>query len=181
MQVVAMLDGIKMQSLRDGSRDGYRWLWSADAILLDVLTAVPELAIGHFVAITSFDSGTYRPSAAQRAAGWRVKGEVSFTPRISDLQMLPRAGWDEWYVVSEQDLPVAPQVFVNRSDFSPMPDESLDPALLTHCLARANGFWQELLLVRPLAFIADNEAGLSLVISDQALFARALVAVRGSA
>jgi len=93
-------------------------------------------------------------------------------------EILGNMGGSLRYVLPGRALPVAPQVFVNYSDFSPVPDEqAMAPETFRDALERSERFWTQLMLIWPTAFVADNPTGLSLVICDGAIFRKVLGAL----
>ena len=76
--------------LQSGSTNGYRWLVSTDR-RLDVLECCPDVVLGKYVAITSFDSGPLGLTEAQRSAGWVSQEEIAYSPQIQDADIVPQA------------------------------------------------------------------------------------------
>ncbi len=105
-----------------GTRPPYYWYESTDDRLGldDVLSAVPELVLGYYVAIVSEDSGPYFASSQEVAVGWKQFGEVAISPRLTSPSVLPIAGFDEWYVLRSprrfvvQDRPLSNSAFTLR-------------------------------------------------------------------
>jgi hypothetical protein len=83
--------------LKTGSTNGYRWLVSTDR-QLDVLECCPDVVLGKYVAITSFDSGQLGLTEAQRSAGWVSQEEIAYSPQIQNANIVPQAYFSELYV-----------------------------------------------------------------------------------
>jgi hypothetical protein len=83
--------------LQAGSTNGYQWLVSTDT-QLDVLECCPDVVLGKYVAITSFDSGPLALTEAQRSAGWVSQGEIAYSPEIQHVNTVPQAYFSEVYV-----------------------------------------------------------------------------------
>jgi hypothetical protein len=83
--------------LQTGSTNYYQWLVSTDR-QLDVLECCPDVVLGKYVAITSFDSGALRLTEGQRSAGWVSRGEIAYSPEIQHVNMVPQAYFSELYV-----------------------------------------------------------------------------------
>src|SRR5215469_7057715 len=83
--------------LQTGSTSGYQWLVSTDR-QLNVLECCPDVVLGKYVAITSFDSAPLRLTEGQRLAGWVSHGEVAYSPEIQHVNMVPQAYFSELYV-----------------------------------------------------------------------------------
>jgi hypothetical protein len=83
--------------LQTGSTNGYQWLVSTDRHL-DVLECCPDVVLGKYVAITSFDSGPLRLTEGQKSAGWVSHGGIAYSPKIQQVNMVPQAYFSESYV-----------------------------------------------------------------------------------
>src|SRR5215472_13741572 len=83
--------------LQTGSTNDYQWLVSTDR-QLDVLKCCPDVVLGKYVAITSFDSGPLRLTEGQRSAGWASHGEIAYSPAIQHVKAVPQAYFSELYV-----------------------------------------------------------------------------------
>lgn len=144
----------------------------------DLIRACPNVVLGRFAAITSFDSGAYFLGEAEKAAGWESRGGIAYSPKISDMSHLPYDQFDEWYVfenavelgelipASTNLFSLGPRdrevcVFVNYQGFS------LD-APETEALTKI--FWAQMDWIRPLAYIVDGTC-LNFATSDKKLFA----------
>jgi len=82
--------------LKVGSEGLYEWLVSDQQF--DLLQLCPEIALGKYIAITSFDSGPLVLTNEEIAAGWESRGNIAYSPKIQDIASLPRAEYDEWYI-----------------------------------------------------------------------------------
>ena len=61
--------------METGSRGRYSWLTSADHNLDYLLMSCPQIVLGRYLAVTSFDSGSLVPKEDEIIAGWeRDKG-----------------------------------------------------------------------------------------------------------
>ena len=83
--------------LQTGSTKDYQWLVSTDR-QLDVLECCPDVVLGKYVAVTSFDSGPLGLTEAQTSAGWVSQGEIAYSPEIHHVDMVPQAYFSELYV-----------------------------------------------------------------------------------
>jgi hypothetical protein len=83
--------------LQTGSTNGYQWLVSTDR-QFDVLQCCPEIVLGKYVVITSFDSGPLELQEAERSAGWVSQGEIACSPLIQRVDTVPQAYFSELYV-----------------------------------------------------------------------------------
>jgi len=162
--------------METGSRGGYFWLTTADYTLHDVITSCPQIVVGKYIAITSFDSGSLVPNEDEIVAGWQSRGGIAYSPKVESVEKLPHDLYDEWYVFKSprdlghlyegnifETLMTAGQVavFVNYGPgFSLKSSEAKDLMDL---------FWLQLGLIQPESFISDGDL-LNFVTSDDQLF-----------
>lgn len=165
-----------------GSQDQYEWLVTDQQF--DLLQICPSVALGKYIAITSFDSGPLVPTNEERAAGWESRSNIAYSPKVQDVASLPRAEYDEWYIFGGPvDLGInhlgenvfeVPQeqghvsVFVNYG-FALHPPERAS-SLVTL-------FWPQMARIRPESYVADNDY-LTFVSANNTLFASVLSAVK---
>jgi hypothetical protein len=71
-----------------GSQGLYEWLVTDQKF--DLLQICPDLVIGKYAAITSFDIGPLVPTDKARAAGWESRGNIVYSPKIQDTASVPR-------------------------------------------------------------------------------------------
>ena len=137
--------------------------WSADwdPSLTDLLRLVPEIVCGKRVAITSCDSGPYRPSAAEISAGWSFNGTTGISKVIVHYEELPTPGFDEWYVFDSPPLLIPTRNHVNRYNFS----------VIDECDATAS-FWEQIRLTQPLHVLGAGTPNMFFVTRDQSSFDR---------
>jgi hypothetical protein len=168
--------------METGSRGGYFWLTSADHDLDYLLMSCPQIVLGRYLAVTSFDSGSLVPNEDEIIAGWGSRGGIAYSPKIESIEKLPHDLYDEWYLfefprelgnlfqgnVFETSIQ-AGQVaaFFNFGGFSLHSPEMKDLADL---------FWLQLELIQPESFIADGGL-LNFVTCDEQLFAAVCAAL----
>ncbi len=163
----------------------YHWLTAAGDVYLGTLLSVcPEIVLGRFVAVTSYDSGFLELGDRNSAAGWIAQDNIAYSPRISSIDILSfqrdgadSPGYDEWYVFPEERRlnpvfegyyfefkPDAGEilVFVNWFAFVLHDPEPYMPDILDR-------FWDQLRSIGPAAFIADGRDCLTLVCRDEAI------------
>jgi hypothetical protein len=164
-----------------GSQDQYEWLVTDQQF--DLLQICPDVVLGKYIAITSFDSGPFVPTDEERAAGWESRGNIAYSPKIQGATNLPRAEYDEWYIfgglielgtghLGENvfEVPQEPghvSIFVNYG-FALHPPERASLATL---------FWPQMARIRPESYVADNDY-LTFVSANKTLFANVLDAVK---
>jgi hypothetical protein len=85
--------------LQTGSTNGYQRLVSSDR-QLDLLECCPDVVLGKYVAITSFDSGPLGLTEAERSAGWASQGEIAYSPEVRCVNTVPQAYFSELSVFS---------------------------------------------------------------------------------
>lgn len=113
--------------LEVGAQGDYQWLTTDKQF--DLLRLCPEIVLGKYVAITSFDSGPLVPNDKEIAAGWHSRGDVAYSPRIQSAHEVPRDGWDEWYIFeSPADLGTS---HIRENVFE-VPHEEQHPSVLVN-------------------------------------------------
>ncbi len=169
--------------LQTGSTNGYQWLASTDR-RLDVLECCPDVVLGKYVAITSFDSGALRLTEGQRSAGWVSHGEIAYSPEIQQVDMVPQTYFSELYVFgapTNLGALAAPSrnifefemqqgqvhTFVNF-DFGFHDPEYADLAVM---------FWQQLGWMKAESYLAENDY-LIFVTANAKVFAPVYEALR---
>jgi len=165
-----------------GVHGDYEWLASAHCID-DLLTFCPEIVLGKYLAVTSADSGHYFPTAEELSAGWENRNGIAYSPKVEDVEALPREGWDEWYVFDDPaDLggmaaresnpfvaslsPGEVYAFVNYDDLGLHRPDSI-----------ASYFWKQFDWIRPRSYIAESGHYLVVISTDRKQFATALQAL----
>jgi len=164
-----------------GSHGPFDW-FSTDDQQLDLLQICPDIVLGKYVAITSIDSGELALGEKERAAGWENRGKIAYSPKVLAVESLPRAGWDEWYVLINPtdlgtshlaenifEMPEAKgqlRVFTNYRFTLHLPEMN-DLAAM---------FWKQMEWIQPESYIADNEF-LTFVSANKSLFASVRQAV----
>src|SRR4029077_14052595 len=68
----------------------------------DLITSCPQVVLGKYTAVTSFDSGSLVPNEDEILAGWQGRGGIAYSPKVESVEKLPHDLYDEWYVL---DIP----------------------------------------------------------------------------
>jgi hypothetical protein len=76
--------------METGSRGRYFWLTSADHDLDYLLTSCPQIFLGRYLTVTSFDSGSLVPNEDEVVAGWECRGGIAYSPKIESVEKLLR-------------------------------------------------------------------------------------------
>ncbi|MGZ3184955.1 MAG: hypothetical protein ACXU8N_21180 [Telluria sp.] len=150
--------------MRYGERCGYsaiEWSTAWDPSLRDLIGVAPELVVGQRVAITSCDSGSFRPSAQDLTSGWQCCESTAISKEISSPSDLPTPGFDEWYVFARPPLVVPLRNHVNRYGFS----------VFDEC-DEADSFWEQVKESEPLHVLGAGTPNMFLVTRDKAIFDR---------
>jgi hypothetical protein len=168
--------------VRTGARNRYEWLVSIDHDA-NLLQLCPELVLGKYVVVTSFDSGSLSLSDEEKHAGWESRNGIAYSPKIKNIEMLPTDWYDEWYIFSRpvdlgtlavgQDISESRvqngllHVFVNHGGFA------LDsPEYAEH----AQFFWNQLDWIQAESFLAIGDY-LNFVSAQKELFASVRLAL----
>jgi hypothetical protein len=140
--------------------------------LYDLALLCPQLVLGKQIAIVTFDAGPLVPTDEEKMQGWSEEGGVAYTPEITDLERLPTAWCDEWYVNPPKGLARAILQFVTYSTFTLL--DAPTPAVL----AQQVSFWRQLVATQPETYLSSNEARSIVVTRSKALHAAAVLALQ---
>jgi hypothetical protein len=165
-----------------GSEGQYEWLVTDQQF--DLLQICPGVALGKYIAITSFDSGPLVPTNEERAVGWESRSNIAYSPKIQNVANLPRAEFDEWYIFGG---PVNLGISHLDENMFEVPQEQghvsvfVNYGFALHPPERASGlvtlFWPQMARIRPESYVADNDY-LTFVSANKTLFASVLWAVK---
>lgn len=151
---------MKMQTL---SFSGYHvMVWSAnfDPSLAALITSVPELVLGHSIAVASCDSAPFLADEVDMAKGWAIHDRLAISPRVQSISDLPTPGFDEWYVY-DGEVPTSHHAsFVNHHDFSPLDEHS----------KQAEDFWKQVERFQPLHVLGAGASTMFLLTRDEAIY-----------
>jgi hypothetical protein len=154
--------------MQSGTRDEYVWfeIVPQACFLAQLITEIPELVVGKYVAITSFDSGPLKPSEEEVAKGWGAVEDVAYSPQVQTPDELPSDLYDEWWIFDQPTRIESPDVFVNIGHFTlETPKETVDDptwdATAQQNLARSqralqDRFWLQVRKLQPTSFLCDD-------------------------
>jgi hypothetical protein len=147
------------------------------------LQLCPEVVLGKYVAITSINSSPLVPTDKETAAGWQSRGKIAYSPKVQSVEVLPRAGWDEWYIFDNPtDLGTS---HLGENVFEMPQERGHVSVFVNYCLALhrpemedlATLFWQQIAWIRPESYVADNDY-LNFVSMNKTLFGSVRDAVK---
>ncbi len=144
-----------------GNKAGYwvlQWSMQWDPSLDDLASAAPHLVIGNFIAITSCDSGLYKPSEEELATGWRAEALATISPRIVRPDELPTPGFDEWYVFDHAPTSIPDRNHVNCFGFSVLADDE-----------SSISFWSQIEATQPIHALGCGTPNMFLVTRDETI------------
>jgi hypothetical protein len=160
-----------------GTHREYEWI-VADPNLDDLLRLVPEIVLGKYVAVTSIDSSPLIPTDEEREVGWESRGGIAYSPRITGVEVLPREGWDEWWVFEKQIDDLGQLVSVTECNIFASPvSRGAVHALVNYNLGLhlpemqplIDIFWRQFDWIRPQSYLAENDSYLTVVSADKDL------------
>jgi hypothetical protein len=169
--------GVSDEGIHTGRNGKYFWLVTEDC-LSDILSACPDVVIGRYLAVTSFDSGPLYLSDAEKAAGWESRGGIAYSPRVKSVNDLPHDdSYDEWYVFN--DVPDLGKLYHPRAmnPFEDPPGQGEVLAVVNYHLLLhfsedrtvADLFWKQMDWIAPLTYLADCQTNLTIVSTDKSL------------
>ena len=138
---------------RTGKRENYYWFESDsnDFDFGELLRYFPEFLLKTYVVINAFDSGRITWSAEEIEKGYSYLNGVAVTSRIENVQDLPFAGYDEWYVLKEPQEIDIKEAFVNNYIF--LLREDADQYILSEVQTH---FWRQLMYNLFDKFLSQN-------------------------
>lgn len=156
--------------LHTGTHAGYStlsWDNGCDVNLGDVIRQLPQLVLGHHVAIARSDSGPYKLGTAEIASGWQSIGDLVISPMITDVAQLPTPGFDEWYVFERLPDRTKLSRFSSAIAFQPFGESN-----------KVEEFWSQIEDLQPTHALLGACPSLLLVTRDAALYERVLAFIR---
>jgi hypothetical protein len=151
-----------------GHRGVFQWIVWNSQFLGELVSAVPQIAIGKYVVISSFDSGPFVPSAEEIERGWIFKSGLAYSPQIRTPDDLPHDQYDEWYIYPWKREINPPEVFINYADFR-LRYYAAD--IEWHGLLER--FWRQMELLQPESYLAEGDS-LIFVTRDAGLYEQAM-------
>lgn len=136
--------------MKRGRTANYHWFYSTTIDIDNILKEEPSLLLNKRVVISSFDSGPFKPTRAERHLGWRTIGNLAISPPVDSPTELPQAGFDEWHIFDQVPPNLRLEAFVNFTGFVPEHVEQL------HTEERPSRFWDQILRTKPATYIADG-------------------------
>lgn len=134
-----------------------------DVNLGDVVRQLPQLVMGHYVAIAWSDSARYNLSPPEIERGWQYVGDLAVSPPVTDIAQLPAPGFDEWYVF--EHLPDRAKLSRFRSDITFQPfAEGVE----------ADEFWSQISDLQPEHALFGACPNLLLITRDVDIYERTL-------
>ena len=169
--------------LNVGSHGAYRWLTSDQENMNALLRLRPEIVMGKYAAITTYDSGVLRLTDTDRRAGWQSRNGIAHGPRIRTAADLPECArfepaelYQEWYIfeapadlgaLSQEDVRVSPPepghivTFVNYSHWVLHDPQTQDLTDL---------FWKQLEALQPESYFGEGEDYLTFITRNPGFF-----------
>ena len=147
--------------LQIGKNGRYDWVVTGHS-LEKILQVCPELVVGKYVAVTSFDSGPLGLNPEDIIAGWKSRNDIAYSPQLSAFGCIPRDQYESgmssiarqileaWFQdrnVFESARKQTSFNFVNFVGFAfhdPNADDLTDL------------FWRQLDWIRPESYVADG-------------------------
>jgi hypothetical protein len=151
-----------------GRRGAYLWIVWDSQFMDELVQAVPQVVVGKFVIITSFDSGPFVPSQEETGRGWRLQSGLAYSPQIKTPDDLPHDQYDEWYIYSCKKEIHSPEVFINFSGFQL---KYYAAEIELHGLLER--FWLQMEKLQPESYLAEG-GSLILATRDEAVYEQAL-------
>jgi len=154
--------------IKKGTHGVYTWFQVKNNYLTTLIDSIPELVVGKYVAIASYEGEHYKLRSGEIKSGWQQINDIALSPVVKQAGDLPNNQFDEWYIFSKLIPFIIKESFINYGGFSLSKRKMDNPFLpaaykkqLTEnsTLAddRESRFWKQIELVEPETYIAENE------------------------
>jgi hypothetical protein len=152
-----------------GSHGPYQWLVDRRSGIGHLIKECPNVLLGRYLVITSFDTGSLHPNADETADGWFFENQLTYTPRLESLSLLPYEEYDEWYVFTSPTRLSSCNVFIKFGGFTlanpeesiaelhPSWDQVAADALADEQMSQQAQFWSQLERFDAESYIADGD------------------------
>ena len=124
--------GQESESLRTGLHPPYRWLTSSEQYIDTLVRLCPEVVLKRHLAVTSIDSGNPWLTDKQKAADWRLRSGIVYSPRLTTTNELfyqrdglDSPGYDEWYLFDSRTADLGELIKGSVNPFEPAHAPSL--------------------------------------------------------
>lgn len=111
--------------METGEQGNYFWLEDASLFIGDLLAVAPEIVVGEYLVVTSFDSGPLELGDEQFQQGWMQHDDLAINPSVLNTSDIPFDEYDEWYLFRTAPLLEGFEVFVNYGSFCLQDPEQL--------------------------------------------------------
>lgn len=166
-----------------GSHSPYQWLTSDQENMNEILRQCPEVVLGRYAAITTYDSGDFRPTDRDTAAGWESRNGIAYSRQIRTPADLPEcAKWEpaelyqEWYLF---EAPVELGTLARGNVFVRPPEPGRTIAFINYRSLILHDpeekqftdlFWMQLEALRPESYFGEGQDYLTFVTRNPAFF-----------
>ncbi len=170
--------------LQIGKNGRYDWVVTGHS-LEKILQACPELVVGKYIAVTSFDSGPLGLNPEDIIAGWKSRNDIAYSPQLSAFGCIPRDQYEEWYVF-DRPTDLGGMDPGNRNVFDICPQERQVSTVVNfggfafhdpNADDLTDLFWRQLDWIQPESYVADGNR-LNLASRNTDLFARIVQVLR---
>ncbi len=154
--------------IKKGKHGVYIWFQVTNNFLTALIDAVPDLVVGKYVAIASYEGERYRLRSEEIKAGWQQINDIALSPVIGQVSELPNNQFDEWYIFDRLTPFVIKESFINYGGFS-LARRNIDnpflPAAYKQQLSRGSElsqdrearFWRQIETVEPETYVAESD------------------------
>jgi len=138
--------------------------------------------------VTCFDSGPLVLNESEREMGWREDGQLTYTSKVTSVEMLPYDNFDEWYVFESPIQLTDCEIFVDGGGFTlegPMPADPTWDVITVRAdserlTAMQSRFWKQFERFDAESYIAEGDFFL-FASANQQVFESVAAAFKGYA
>lgn len=156
------------QMVKTGTRGSYTWFQSSSHYLSVLIDRVPDVVVGHYVAISAYEGEPLHLTSDEIKTGWQQHSHVCLSPIIQRPSEIPQNQFDEWYTFSSLKIFSISESFVNYGGFSLAPSNNDNPFLpesVRYQNAKENSimnqrqrrFWNQIELCQPETYLAESD------------------------
>lgn len=156
--------------LNSGQYQDFYWIETNEINLTDLVLKLPELFLGKYLIIISFDGGTYTIKNEELSSGWKYLNGMTYTEIITKRTLHRKLSdnHDQWVLLENNRIIDTMINFVNYTYFSLIDwdkeinylededDQNFIKRFEKERSKLRERFWEQINIINPLTFISDG-------------------------